>query len=1692
MSRGFYNRAGDNASHSNCSVTQTEVSFKNYGQANVLVDQCAVTSPTGDAFYGYAYDDSKNEPEDINEAQPFGEGSSKENKEGTGITNVEAIITNSSFIGVNTADSWGLSMITYDVGCTATALIEDCVFENWDYALYAYDGTDDNSGIIDMSAHGIDFSTNTTGFGSNELTMQHAENNYWGDASGPHNANVNPNGLGVEVMDNVSIFPYYTDAAMTTLSEMPPFRNNNKQLYYNSLIGAVNDADPGDEIEINEGEFATSNQIVIDKNIKIKGNGKGTTTLTPSQNTGSSGDARGWWLVNDGISLDLSDLTLDGEGFDVYQGIRHKGSGSIDNVEFKYIIHPGYAGTAVAAFGTNDANVDISNCDFLQIGRVGVLYFGTGITSSDFTNNTYTGKGDGDWLDYMLDISAGAIVNVDNCDVSENTGIASSDGSTSAGIMATSYYGDGTVANITNCNIHDNSYGIAVGYDETDNSQVEAHYNIIQDNPEYGVYSTSPTVQAQLNYWGAASGPHHATTNPSGTGDEVSDYVVFEPFYDNENLTGSLLLSTVSVPTDAYPNLNAALNAVVDEGTILITGNFDQPAVTIDKSVTITAVAGVDPVITPLCSTTGALITLDYDTEVEIADLTFDFSGINANGAVIAMQGTEATISGCSFTGHATTGSGERALVITNGAEVAVQTCTFTGFGSGTETGTEETEAAVHIHNGGGNAPEVEITPDNYFDNNYIGIHVGVDAATTDNSEVLINGNVFGETTCNAYAIKAENGNSEITAHENIFHCHTIYMVSAPSGNAPFDFSYNYWEDNCDSKGGTYEGDINDVPQYTDENLNNLDVSVFVAPANSLTTGGATSLTYNVNISSVTCMGGFDVLLTIADDDFTNISFTQGVFLSSQGTTNWQVLNSAPDYTISCSLDGTVNNASGSGTLFSITLDTKDVENLTGALIDITAVTLRGPNNETIDCNGFADGIVVIDNTAPAMTALVEAENAYYNTIPTFATFEFTDNHGLNVIEFNHDGTAWQEIANDIAGTTWDGTEGNTPAVYTLPVFSALTEGEHTIYWRVTDDAGNIATFDWTFFKDTQVPSGNLAMAISGVTTTGMTITGAAVEDAVEGHEYYIFDCVNDYVYDKLRAENINQYDLTGMGTNTLYQFKYKVTDGVTNNHETTAWEDDANISDWSYTYSRHTLSVPPTIATVTCDKTPETWYNDATFTFTSVDGFGEGTNVEYYRYVWDRHATHSWNGMEAIWDANDLAVTATDGDNWYLHVKGYNGDNIANGTLDLGPFYYDGIAPYAVAALNGHITENANESVTLSWIDDSQEANFEYYEIFAATFGNYPTYAGGSEKSAPADYAAADASSDWTSIGTTTDLTYIHTPATRDYYYYVVFAKDLAGNYSPVSGMTECLSYWLGDVAADFGVINGNDISLLAAAWGGDVASYPERNVGPTVDGARDSRPDPDNAIDFEDLMIFSMNYNNTNYSSKVSAPQKGEIFLSMHREVVDGKLVAKLYLTGNENTVHGLNIKIAVGNDLSAENILKGDIWTDMDFFMYTNEDGILEITGATLGNGTTIDGDGLIAEIEFAMNGENTMTDFAEVVARDVTNQDIDIILNPITGISDNYSTESNLSTYPNPFSTSTTITYNVEEAGMVRLMVYNHNGQVVRTLTEGMQSAGAHTIRWNGCDDKGTALPAGIYFLHIHNGNNTGCLKTILTR
>ena len=64
------------------------------------------------------------------------------------------------------------------------------------------------------------------------------------------------------------------------------------------------------------------------------------------------------------------------------------------------------------------------------------------------------------------------------------------------------------------------------------------------------------------------------------------------------------------------------------------------------------------------------------------------------------------------------------------------------------------------------------------------------------------------------------------------------------------------------------------------------------------------------------------------------------------------------------------------------------------------------------------------------------------------------------------------------------------------------------------------------------------------------------------------------------------------------------------------------------------------------------------------------------------------------------------------------------------------------------------------------------------------------------------------------------------------------------------------------------------------------------------------------------------------------------------------------------------------------------------------------------------------------------------------------------------------YPNPFSTISTIRYELPVDAHVSLSVYNQLGQKVAQLTEGNMSAGYHQARFDA-----TKLAAGIYLYRL---------------
>ena len=74
------------------------------------------------------------------------------------------------------------------------------------------------------------------------------------------------------------------------------------------------------------------------------------------------------------------------------------------------------------------------------------------------------------------------------------------------------------------------------------------------------------------------------------------------------------------------------------------------------------------------------------------------------------------------------------------------------------------------------------------------------------------------------------------------------------------------------------------------------------------------------------------------------------------------------------------------------------------------------------------------------------------------------------------------------------------------------------------------------------------------------------------------------------------------------------------------------------------------------------------------------------------------------------------------------------------------------------------------------------------------------------------------------------------------------------------------------------------------------------------------------------------------------------------------------------------------------------------------------------------------------------------------------------------------YPNPFNSTTTLELSLPASGPVSLVIYNVMGQRERELMAGVAPSGAHTVRWDGKDDRGVAVSSGIYFCRLEAGEH----------
>ncbi len=84
------------------------------------------------------------------------------------------------------------------------------------------------------------------------------------------------------------------------------------------------------------------------------------------------------------------------------------------------------------------------------------------------------------------------------------------------------------------------------------------------------------------------------------------------------------------------------------------------------------------------------------------------------------------------------------------------------------------------------------------------------------------------------------------------------------------------------------------------------------------------------------------------------------------------------------------------------------------------------------------------------------------------------------------------------------------------------------------------------------------------------------------------------------------------------------------------------------------------------------------------------------------------------------------------------------------------------------------------------------------------------------------------------------------------------------------------------------------------------------------------------------------------------------------------------------------------------------------------------------------------------------------------------------------------YPNPFNPEAAIQYQISKPGPVKLEIFNLMGQKIRTLVDEKKNPGLYSVKWQGLNDAGRAVPSGVYFYRLTAGEFTATRKLVISR
>ena len=456
--------------------------------------------------------------------------------------------------------------------------------------------------------------------------------------------------------------------------------------------------------------------------------------------------------------------------------------------------------------------------------------------------------------------------------------------------------------------------------------------------------------------------------------------------------------------------------------------------------------------------------------------------------------------------------------------------------------------------------------------------------------------------------------------------------------------------------------------------------------------------------------------------------------------------------------------------------------------------------------------------------------------------------------------------------------------------------------------------------------------------------------------------------------------------------------------------------------------------------------------------------------------APDSYQDSLAVWDPRPALMSPSEGVRPFS-VEAIDLAGNASNPLVTTTIIADNTPP---APVTGLTAGGGHNRVDVSWDDaTANDLNYRRTVVRANPWGDYPVYAD-PEPGYPADPAAGIGLADGDT--TAASLVFPADGSGRDIFYVGAMVEDMAGNLGPVvdGARARVINYRLGDVAGALpgtpgdGLVGVIDMSRLGDTYAlasGDAGFDPACDLAPV---GRDTTgiPEPDGAVDFDDLMIFASNFEIIPPAGARSGAAAPAVLRWVPLTDRDWSLV----LVDASPTLKG--VRLDVDADVEATASVGALIAAqDAPWFLHEGRAGG-EVHLAVLGRGVGVEGEGEVLRL----SADAPFTPVAtELELRDTANQDLPgQIEGSPTGAPDTPRVFRAAPPAPNPFNPSTTIAFELPAGQDVRLAIYGLDGRRVRSLLRTALPAGRHATRWDGRDDRGRTVASGMYLYRLEAG------------